>query len=90
MFTRCHQQLQSEASQSSLTSRARAVHLNYTSMQNSYDAYLVVLSGLPIIPQQSQRLLNKFILRKLLEPNPDDHSKIYVPVDGLGNSLGYV
>lgn len=59
-------------------------------MQTSHGDNVVVLSGLPVVPQQSQRNLSRFLLRKLLEPNTNDHSKIYVPVDGLGNSLGYV
>jgi hypothetical protein len=56
-------------------------------MEAPRDENLVVLSGVPIIPQQAQRALNKFLLRKLSEANVDDHTKIYVPVDGNGESL---
>ena len=58
-------------------------------MEASRDENLVVLSGVPTVPQQSQRVLNRFLLRKLSEANVDDHSKIYVPVGGTGHSLGY-
>jgi hypothetical protein len=57
-------------------------------MEAPRDENLVVLSGVPIIPQRSQRALNKFLLRRILEANVDDHTKIYVPVDGTGQSLG--
>jgi hypothetical protein len=59
-------------------------------MEASRDEHLVVLSGLPIVPQQSQGVLSRFLLRKLTEPNTNDHSRIYVPVDGTGQSLGYI
>jgi hypothetical protein len=59
-------------------------------MAASRDEHLVVLSGLPIVPQQSQGVLSRFLLRKLTEPNTNDHSKIYVPVDVTGQSLGYI
>lgn len=57
-------------------------------MEGPRDENLVVLSGVPIIPQRSQRALNRFLLQKISEANVDDHSKIYVPVDGTGQSLG--
>lgn len=57
-------------------------------MEAPRDDNLVVLSGVPTIPQQSQRALNKFLLRKLSEADVDDHTKIYVPVDATGQSLG--
>jgi hypothetical protein len=45
-------------------------------MEASRDEHLVVLSGLPIVPLQSQGALSRFLLRKLTEPNTNDHSKI--------------
>jgi hypothetical protein len=58
-------------------------------MEAPRDPNLVVLSGVPVVPQQSQRALSKFLLGKLLEQNTHDHSKIYIPVDGTGHGLGY-
>ena len=58
-------------------------------MDIARDENLVVLSGVPAAPQQSQRVLNRFLLRKLSEADFDDQTKIYVPVDGNGLSLGY-
>jgi hypothetical protein len=48
-------------------------------MEVSRDENLVVLSGLPTVPQQSQGVLSRFLLRKLAEPNTDDHSR-YTPL----------
>jgi hypothetical protein len=57
-------------------------------MEASLDENLVILSGLPIVLQQSQGVLSRFLLRKLTEPNTNNHSKIYIPMDGTGQSLG--
>jgi hypothetical protein len=59
-------------------------------MEPPRDENLVVLSGLPVAAQQSQQVLSIHLLRKLAEQDPKDLSKIYVPVDGAGNTLGYV
>jgi hypothetical protein len=59
-------------------------------MEVPRDEDLVVLSGLPIVPLQSQGVLSRCLLRKLTEPSTNDHSKIYVPGDGTGQSLGYI
>lgn len=59
-------------------------------MDPTRDENLVVLSGLPIAPQQTLQNLSRFLLRKLSQQRPYDLTKIYHPVDGSGQSLGYV
>ncbi|KAK5172807.1 Translation initiation factor 3 subunit b [Saxophila tyrrhenica] len=53
------------------------------------DEALIVLSGLPTAStQESQRVLSRFLLQKLQAQDPDDHAKIYVPVDINGHTVG--
>lgn len=48
----------------------------------------LILDGLPRVPQNQLSTLNKFILRKLNDTRPEDHTKILMPIDGQQITLG--
>lgn len=51
---------------------------------------LIIVYGLPTVDQTSRTNLNTFLLRQFGEVNPNDHTRIIMPLDQHGLSIGYI